>query len=292
MTHPLLVETDTVEKNLGKPGLVIIDVRGRAAYEFGGHIPGAVNTTWHDYSDPNAVAKGLLDPDMSRMEQKMRALGINNDSEVVIYSNPFDNWGDEGRMFWMLEYFGHKNLRILDGGWVKWVNERRPFEHGRVTPKPGNFTMTVAGHTIIAKDELRTLLKQGHPNTMILDARSLEEYLGKEVSGIPRPGHIPSAIHVAWNVFLNNNATVKDLSTIKAGLEEKGVEPDKEIVCYCTGGVRSSWLYFVLKLAGYQKVRNYPGSWWEWSRDFACPVEKDFQGLQKVLGIEAPARPS
>jgi len=292
MTHPLLVETDTVEKNLGKPGLVIIDVRGRAAYEFGGHIPGAVNTTWHDYSDPNAVAKGLLDPDMSRMEQKMRALGINNDSEVVIYSNPFDNWGDEGRMFWMLEYFGHKHLRILDGGWVKWVNERRPFEHGRVTPKNGNFTMNVAGHTIIAKDELRALLKQGHPNTMILDARSLEEYLGKEVSGIPRPGHIPSAIHLAWNGFLNNNATVKDLSTIKAGLEEKGVEPEKEIVCYCTGGVRSSWLYFVLKLAGYQKVRNYPGSWWEWSRDFACPVEKDFKGLQKVLGVEAPARPS
>lgn len=292
MTHPLLIDTDTLQKSLGKPGLMVIDVRGKAAYEFGGHIPGAVHTTWHDYSDPNAVAKGLLDPDMIRMEQKMRVLGINNDSEVVIYSNPFDNWGDEGRMFWMLEYFGHKNLRILDGGWVKWVNERRPFEHGRVTPKPGNFTIKVASHTIIAKDELRALVKQAHPNTMILDARSLEEYLGKEVSGIPRPGHIPSAIHLAWNGFLNNNATVKDLATIKAGLEEKGLEPGNEIVCYCTGGVRSSWLYFVLKLADYQKVRNYPGSWWEWSRDFACPVEKDFQGLQKVLGVDAPVRPS
>ena len=292
MTHPLLIDTDTLQKSLGKPGLVVIDVRGKAAYEFGGHIPGAVHTTWHDYSDPNAVAKGLLDPDMSRMEQKMRILGINNDSEVVIYSNPFDNWGDEGRMFWMLEYFGHKNLRILDGGWVKWVNERRPFEHGRVTPQPGNFTVKMATHTIIAKDELRALVKQAHPNTMILDARSLEEYLGKEVSGIPRPGHIPSAIHLAWNGFLNNNATIKDLATIKAGLEEKGLEPGNEIVCYCTGGVRSSWLYFVLKLVGYEKVRNYPGSWWEWSRDFACPVEKDFQGLQKVLGVDAPVRPS
>ena len=292
MTHPLLIDTETLQKSLGKPDLVVIDVRGKAAYEFGGHIPGAVHTTWHEYSDPNAVAKGLLDPDMSRMEHKMRALGINNDSEVVIYSNPFDNWGDEGRMFWMLEYFGHEHLRILDGGWVKWVNERRPFEHGRVTPKPGNFTIKVASHTIIAKDELRALLKQGHPNTIILDARSLEEYLGKEVSGIPRPGHIPSAIHLAWNGFLNNNATVKDLATIKAGLDEKGLEPGNEIVCYCTGGVRSSWLYFVLKLAGYQKLRNYPGSWWEWSRDFACPVEKDFQGLQKVLGVEAPVRPS
>jgi thiosulfate/3-mercaptopyruvate sulfurtransferase len=292
MNHPLLIDTESLQNHLGQPGLVVIDVRGRAAYEFGGHIPGAVHTTWHDYSDPNAVAKGLIDPDMKRMEQRMRALGISDDSQVVIYSNPFDNWGDEGRMFWMLEYLGHTNLRILDGGWVKWVEERRPFEHGRVTPKPGTFTVKTANHTVIAKDELKALVKQSHPDTVIVDARSLEEYLGKEVSGIPRAGHIPSAVHLAWNGFLNKNATVKDLAAIKAGLDEKGLQPDKEVICYCTGGVRSSWLYFILKLAGYQKVRNYPGSWWEWSRDFACPVEKDFQGLQKVLGVEAPARPS
>ena len=292
MNHPLLIDTESLQNQLGQPGLVVIDVRGRAAYEFGGHIPGAVHTTWHDYSDPNAVAKGLIDPDMKRMEQRMRALGISDDSQVVIYSNPFDNWGDEGRMFWMLEYLGHTNLRILDGGWVKWVEERRPFEHGRVTPKPGTFTVKTANHTVIAKDELKALVKQSHPDTVIVDARSLEEYLGKEVSGIPRAGHIPSAVHLAWNGFLNKNATVKDLEAIKAGLDEKGLQPDKEVICYCTGGVRSSWLYFILKLAGYQRVRNYPGSWWEWSRDFACPVEKDFQGLQKVLGVEAPARPS
>src|SRR5262252_6161640 len=165
MTHPFLIETDTLEKNLEKPGLVIIDVRGRAAYEFGGHIPGAVNTTWHDYSDPNAVAKGLLDPDMSQMEQKIRALGISQDSEVVIYSNPFDNWGDEGRMFWMLEYLGHTRLRILDGG--------------SVTPKPGTFTVRPVVSLIAGKEELKHLVKQPHPNTVIIDARSLEEYLGK-----------------------------------------------------------------------------------------------------------------
>jgi thiosulfate/3-mercaptopyruvate sulfurtransferase len=292
MTHPLLIDTETLKQNLGAPGLIIIDVRGKAAYEFGGHIPGAVHTTWHDYSDPNAVAKGLIDPDLKRMEQKMRVLGINNDSQVVIYSNPFDNWGDEGRMFWMLEYLGHTNLRILDGGWVKWVEERRPFEHGRVTPKPGNFTVKVANKTTITKDELKGIVKQPHPNSVIVDARSLEEYLGKEVSGIPRAGHIPSAIHLAWNGFLNKNATVKDLAVIQAALDEKGLRANQEVICYCTGGVRSSWLYFVLKVAGYQNVRNYPGSWWEWSRDFACPVEKDFQSLQKVLGVEAPTRPS
>ena len=88
MTHHLLIDSETLQKKLGQPDLVIIDVRGKAAYEFGGHIPGAVNSTWHDYSDPNAVAKGLLDPDMGRMQQRVRALGISNESEVVIYSKP------------------------------------------------------------------------------------------------------------------------------------------------------------------------------------------------------------
>jgi thiosulfate/3-mercaptopyruvate sulfurtransferase len=292
MTHPLLIDTETLQNQLGQPGVVIIDVRGKAAYEFGGHIPGAVHTTWHDYSDPKAVAKGLLDPDMKRMESKMRALGINYDSQIVIYSNPFDNWGDEGRMFWMLEYLGHKNLRILDGGWVKWVEERRPFDHGRVTPSPGNFTVRVVDRVAVTKDELKGIVRQPHQDTLIVDARSLEEYLGKDMTGIPRAGHIPSAIHVAWNGFLNKNATVKDLAVIQSSLGDKGLQPNQNVICYCTGGVRSAWLYFILKLAGYQNVRNYPGSWWEWSRDFACPVEKDFQGLQKILGVEAPARPS
>jgi len=83
-----------------------------------------------------------LDPNLKRIEARLQALGINQDSEVVIYSNPFDNWGDEGRMFWMLEYLGHKNLKVLDGGWVKWIEERRPFEHGAVRPKPGNFAVS------------------------------------------------------------------------------------------------------------------------------------------------------
>lgn len=283
MKHPFLIDTETLQQNLGRPGLVIIDVRGKAAYAFGGHIPGAVNATWHEFSDPNAVAKGLLDPDIGRIEQKIRALGISNDSDIVIYSNPFDNWGDEGRMFWMLEYLGHTKLRILDGGWVKWTAEQRPYEHGTVKPQPGTFTATPRPELIVFKEELKKLVKRPHPETVIADARSLEEYLGKEVQGIPRPGHIPGAINVPWNAFLNPDATVKDPEKIKPGLEEKGLHPGQEVICYCTGGVRSAWLYFVLKLMGYPRVRNYPGSWWEWSRDFAAPVEMDKARLQKML---------
>lgn len=287
MTHPLLIDTDTLQQQLGRPGLVVIDVRGRAAYEFGGHIPGAVHSTWHEYSDPNAVAKGLLNPDLGQIEQILRRLGINHDSDVVIYSNPFDNWGDEGRMFWMLEYLGHPCLRILDGGWVKWTAEKRPFAHGSVSSTMGNFTARPVPALMMVKDDLKTIVKMSHPQTAILDARSVEEYLGKEVSGIPRPGHIPSAIHLAWNGFLNKDATIKDVTIIKEMLEAKGVHPSQDVICYCTGGVRSAWLYFILKLVGYPKVSNYPGSWWEWSRDFAAPVEKDLQALQKILGFSS-----
>ncbi|OGW68314.1 MAG: hypothetical protein A3H49_04745 [Nitrospirae bacterium RIFCSPLOWO2_02_FULL_62_14] len=286
MIHPMLIDTATLDQNLGREGLVIIDVRGKAAYAFGGHIPGAVNATWHEFSDPDAAAKGLLDPDTSRLEQKIQSLGINPDSDVVIYSNPFDNWGDEGRMFWMLQYLGHARLKILDGGWVKWTAEHRKYEHGVVTPKPGSFKAAVNSDVIIEKDELKKIVKRPHPETVIADARSLEEYAGKEISGIPRSGHVPGAASVPWNAFLNPDATVKDLEKIRAGLDDKGLHPSHEVVCYCTGGVRSAWLYVVLKLAGYQKVRNYPGSWWEWSRDFAAPVEKDAKLLHKIVGSE------
>lgn len=291
MIHPFLIDSKTLEQNLGREGLVVIDVRGKAAYMFGGHIPGAVHATWHDFSDPNAAAKGLLDPDVSRLEQKIRALGINDDSDIVIYSNPFDNWGDEGRMFWMLQYLGLTQLRILDGGWVKWVAEKRRFEHMNVTVKAGSFTAKPKPELIAMKDELKKLVKRPHPETMIADARSLEEYAGKEVQGIPRPGHIPSAISVPWNGFLNPDATVKDVEKLKAALDEKGVQEGREVICYCTGGVRSAWLYFVLKLVGYDQVRNYPGSWWEWSRDFAAPVETDVRLLHKIINTDE-ARPS
>jgi len=291
MMHAMLIDTATLDQNLGREGLVILDVRGKAAYAFGGHIPGAVNATWHEFSDPDAAAKGLLDPNMDRLQQKIRALGVNQDSDVVIYSNPFDNWGDEGRMFWMLQYLGHTRLKILDGGWVKWTAEHRKYEHGVVTPKPGNFKIAENPDLIIGKDVLKKIVKQPHPETVIADARSLEEYAGKELSGIPRAGHIPGAVSVPWNAFLNPDATVKDLDKIQSGLDDKGLQPGHEVVCYCTGGVRSAWLYVVLKLVGYQKVRNYPGSWWEWSRDFAAPVEKDAKLLHKIVGAEQ-AKPS
>jgi len=282
MTSEWLIDTETLSQNLGRDDLVIIDVRGPSAYS--SHIPGAINSTWHEYSDPEATAKGVLDPDISRLEQRLRALGIKNSSDIVIYCNPFDNWGDEGRMFWMLKYLGHPSVKVLDGGWVKWTAEARPYEHDPVQLPPGDFQVSLHPEIMMLKDELKKLVKRPHPESILLDARSVEEYAGKEIDGLPRAGHIPSAINIPWNGFLNSDGTLKDLSTIQNLFQDFGMQPSHEVITYCLGGVRSAWVYFVLKLAGYEKVRNYPGSWWEWSRDFAAPAEKDVKLLQKVSG--------
>ena len=284
MIEDFLIDTETLSQNLGREGLIIIDVRGAAAYS--SHIPGAVHSTWHEYSDPQAVAKGLLNPDITFIERRLQSLGIQQDSDVVIYSNPFDNWGDEGRMYWMLQYLGHPSVRVLDGGWVKWISEQRPYAHDHVKHPPGNFKATVNPELMISKDQLKKLVKRPHPETQILDARSVEEYAGKEVDGLPRAGHIPSAINIPWSGFLNANATIRDLDSIKKIFEDRGIDRQKEVVTYCLGGVRAAWLYFILRLIDFEQVKCYPGSWWEWSRDFAAPAEKDVKLLHKVNNPE------
>ncbi len=288
-TQDFFIDTESLSQNLGREDLVLIDVRGPAAYT--AHIPGAVNSTWHEYSDPSAVSKGVLSPDLSQIEQRVRALGINQTSDVVIYSNPFDNWGDEGRMFWMLQYLGHSSVRILDGGWVKWVAEQRRFDHEVAKPATGDFTVNAQPDLMILKDALKKLVKGHHPNTVILDARSVEEYAGKEIDGLPRAGHIPSAINISWNQFLQKDATLKPAEQVRNIFEDHGLREDQEIITYCLGGVRAAWVYCLLRYVGFHKVKTYPGSWWEWSRDFAAPAEKDVKLLHKVSN-PTPIKPS
>ena len=283
-TQNFFIDTETLSQNLGREDLLLIDVRGSAAYS--SHIPGAVKSTWHEYSDPASVAKGVLNPDLLQLEHRLRALGLNQSSDVVIYSNPFDSWGDEGGMLWMLQYLGHPSVRILDGGWVKWVAEQRRFEHDQVKPPTGDFTVKAHPELIMNKDALKKLVRDPHPHTVILDTRSVEEYAGKEIDGLPRAGHIPSALNISWNQFLKPDATVKPLEQVRRIFEDHGLREDQEIVTYCLGGVRAAWVYCLLRYVGYDQVKTYPGSWWEWSRDFAAPVEKDVKLLHKVTNPE------
>ena len=270
--HPMLMTTDELDAILDREDVVVVDVRSKMAFTASGHIPRAVAATWHDFSDPTSGIKGLLDPNLARLENKLGALGITLERQVVVYSNPFDNWGDEGRMYWMLSYLGHPNVRVLDGGWIKWSAEMRRFECGPANPRPGVFKAQINPSLITAKAEVRPLIDGPHPQTVLADARSPEEYSGSIQHGIARGGHIPSALNVPWNQFFNPDGTVKPVEQIRAILEKEGLTQEKEVICYCTGGVRSAWLYFILRLVGYGRVKNYPGSWWEWGNDYLLPV--------------------
>jgi len=289
--HPMLVTTEELDAMLDRDDVVVVDVRSKMAFTVSGHILRSVAATWHDFNDPKSAIKGLLDPDVGRLEKKLGALGISNDRQVVVYSNPFDNWGDEGRMYWMLKYLGHPNVRVLDGGWVKWTAEMRRIDFGQANPRPARFTAQVDASLIASKTDVRKIVEGPHPDIQILDARSPEEYQGSIQRGIARGGHIPSAVNVPWNQFFNPDGTVKPADAIRDILEKAGVAADKEAVCYCTGGVRSAWLYFIMKLVGCEKVKNYPGSWWEWGNDYLLPVVNLKEQARPPIQRATPNKP-
>jgi thiosulfate/3-mercaptopyruvate sulfurtransferase len=290
--HDMLISTDELDAILDRDDIVVVDVRSKLAFMASGHIPRAVAATWHEFSDPNSGIKGLLDSDVTRLEKKLGAVGISRERLVVVYSNPFDNWGDEGRMYWMLKYLGHPNVRVLDGGWIKWSAEMRRFECGPAAPRPAIFKAQINAALMTNKAEVRGIVAGPHPGIVIADARAPEEYNGAVQHGIARGGHIPSAVNVPWNQFFNQDGTVKPVEQLRGILQKAGVSADQEVICYCTGGVRSAWLYFILTLAGYEKVKNYPGSWWEWGNDYVLPVVNLKELARPKLEPAAPKPPT
>jgi thiosulfate/3-mercaptopyruvate sulfurtransferase len=270
----MLVSTEELEHLLSQPaGLVLLDARSTMAYLFS-HVPGAVNVNWKDFSDPASPVKSLLDSDLARLEKKVGDLGVSQDRQAVVYADPFESWGDEGRIYWTLRYLGHPNVQVLDGGWFKWKREGRKIERGPGKSKPVAFKARPNPEVLMTKEDLKKRISSPSAATTIIDSRTREEYLGMKSSGLPREGHIPGAINIAWNSFYNADGTVKSPEEIRNRVGQNGVTPDKEVITYCTGGVRSAWLYFTLKLAGFDKVKNYAGSWMEWSRDLDLPIER------------------
>lgn len=282
MPAPMLIPTQDLEALLGpsgsdaparEPGLVLLDLRPHMAYLFS-HIPKAVHTHWKEFSDPNLPVKSLLDTDLHRLEQKVGALGISRDHRVIVYADPFDCWGDDGRIYWMLTYLGHPSVQVLDGGWFKWKREGRMIERGPVKPVRVEFKARVIPEILAQKEEIGRHLSSPKGQVVLVDARSREEYLGLKSSGLPREGHIPGAVNIPWDSFYQPDGTVKSAEDIQQVAARSQVRQDQEVITYCTGGVRSAWLYFALKRAGFTRVKNYAGSWMEWSRDPELPVEK------------------
>ncbi len=262
----LLAETDWLASHLSDPGLRIVDLRSAEAYR-NGHIPGAVWLDYRKLDDPQTQYV----PGPDEFGRLMGELGIGDDTLVVAYDDQGGLFAT--RLWWTLTYYGHRQAKVLNGGWNKWTKENRPVSTETPTVKPAVFTPRVDEGAICRLDHLTSVLKK--PGVVVLDVRSPAEYTGTDVRA-RRGGHIPGAVNIDWQLAVTQDdlRVFKPAAELRRLYEAAGITPEKEIITYCQTGVRAAHTLFVLRLLGYDKVRNYDGSWAEWGNDPNLPVER------------------
>ena len=252
---------------------VIVDTR--PAWKFLlGHIPGAINLDdWWEFTHKVKGVKGLLKDDKGFIAAKLAPLGFSSNKPIIIYGEPDDPWRTDGRFFWMFEYYGFQNVSLLDGGFISWKQAGKKIERGRQnpTPQPESVLNSINLNPDIIADKYLKNKYFSLNNSVIIDNRTQKEFKGATPYGSARSGHIPNAIHIHWPEFFQADGTLKTLPALNSMLSQNGIRPDHKIIVYCTGGVRSAMAYFVFRYLGY-KVRNYDGSWWDWSQS-SFPIE-------------------
>ncbi|MEM4311680.1 MAG: sulfurtransferase [Nitrososphaerales archaeon] len=276
--HPeVLVSTQWVEEHKGdaKVRIVEVDYDAEQAYRQG-HIRGAVLFEWKkDMNDP--IKRDIVSKE--GFEKLLSKAGISNDTTVILYGD-FNNWFAAFAL-WIFKYYGHEDVRLMNGGRKKWIEEKRELIKEEPSYSPANYKAKEPDENIRAYlDYVRKNL--GKKKVALVDVRSPKEFSG-EILAPPeyptehaqRGGHIPGAKNIPWAQAVNEDGTFKSREDLEKLYKDKGITPDKEIITYCRIGERSSHTWFVLKyLLGYPKVRNYDGSWTEWGNMIRMPVEK------------------
>lgn len=274
----VLIDTDWVSKNISNKEIKIIEVDydPENAYRQG-HIPEASLIWWkRDINDP--ITRDIISK--TQFEELMGRNGILPENELVLYGD-FNNWF-AAFVFWVFKYYGHKNVKIMNGGRKKWELEKKQYTKDDPQIAKTKYVSQPPDEGLRAYlfDVRRSLDKQ---DTVLVDVRSAKEYAG-EITAPPeypmehaqRGGHVPGAKNIPWATAVNDtDGTFKSVNELRQIYESKGVTPDKDVICYCRIGERSSHSWFVLKyLLGYPQVRNYDGSWTEWGNMIGNPVEK------------------
>ncbi len=263
----LLVTPQHLSRELdGSQPPLVIDLRAAENY-CENHLPGAVHLDLFGISsvdtDPAPLAAFFW-----IIEHLFASRGVSNDVGVVVYD---DTSGIRAaRAFWFLEFFGHPNVRVLDGGFNAWMREGLPVTQLAQKPKPTEWTGTRTEGILAGWREVKDRL--GSADAVILDTRSDGEYCGTTVRAA-RGGAVPGAVHVEWTHNLAPDGTFKSTAELRNMYEHAGVTPDREIVTYCQGGYRAAHSYLALRLIGYSRVRNYIGSWKEWGDRVDLPIE-------------------
>ena len=283
-----LVETSWLAEHLNDPHIRIVDMRGyvrtverngvqnaqyvgaRDEYEQG-HIPGAVYIDWSsDIIDLDDAVKAQVAP-AARFAEVIGSLGIGDQHLVVAY-DAHASAQFATRLWWALNYYGHDQVVVLNGGFAKWQHEHRPLEESIPTYPPATFTPVVQPRLRTTATEVLSLL--GQRQVTMIDAREPRQYTGEVVRDNGRPGHIPGALNIPRDEVINPaTGTFRSNKELARLFSDAGVLPERQVVAYCNGGVAATTILFSLAMLGYPNLTNYDGSWNEWGSRQDLPTE-------------------
>jgi thiosulfate/3-mercaptopyruvate sulfurtransferase len=274
--HPeYLVDTQWVADHKDDPKVRIVESDEDYLLYETGHIPGAVKVDWFSTLQ-HPVRRDFLTK--AAFEEMCSELGISNDTTVVFYGDK-SNWFATYAL-WLFKYYGHEHLKIMDGGRAKWEQEGRPMSKEAAEYVKTSYRAKDPDNRVRAyRDDVFKHIEAKQP---LVDVRSPEEYRGELLhmpgypqEGATRGGHIPGAASIPWSRATNEDGTFKSPQELKELYQGHGITPDREVIAYCRIGERSSHTWFVLNyLLGYDKVKNYDGSWTEWGNLVDAPIEK------------------